>query len=58
MDYFKMGVDEIIYFLTAGNSPLGLRLPLESLIVKPPVEIEKMILKLTFLLLPTIWRLF
>ena len=28
-------------FLTAGNSPLGLRLPLESLIVKPPVEIEK-----------------
>ena len=28
-------------FLSAGNSPLGLRLPLESLIVKPPVEIEK-----------------
>lgn len=28
-------------FLGAGNSPLGLRLPLESLIVKPHVEIEK-----------------
>ena len=28
-------------FLSAGNSPLGLRLPLESLIVKPTVEIEK-----------------
>ena len=28
-------------FLSAGNSPLGLRLPLESLIVKPAVEIEK-----------------
>jgi len=28
-------------FLSAGNSPLGLRLPLESLIVKPHVEIEK-----------------
>ena len=28
-------------FLGAGNSPLGLRLPLESLIVKPAVELEK-----------------
>ncbi len=28
-------------FLGAGNSPLGLRLPLESLIVKPHIEIEK-----------------
>lgn len=28
-------------FLSAGNSPLGLRLPLESLIVKPHIEIEK-----------------
>jgi uncharacterized protein (DUF2126 family)/transglutaminase-like putative cysteine protease len=28
-------------FLGAGNSPLGLRLPLESLIVKPPVELEE-----------------
>ena len=28
-------------FLGAGNSPLGLRLPLESLIVKPQVELEQ-----------------
>ena len=28
-------------FLSAGNSPLGLRLPLESLIIKPHIEIEK-----------------
>ena len=28
-------------FLGAGNSPLGLRLPLESLIVKPAVELEE-----------------
>lgn len=28
-------------FLSAGNSPLGLRLPLESLIVKPAIELEK-----------------
>ena len=28
-------------FLTAGNSPLGLRLPLESLMAKPHIEIEK-----------------
>lgn len=28
-------------FLSAGNSPLGLRLPLESLVVKPHIEIEK-----------------
>ncbi|QKF83478.1 DUF2126 domain-containing protein [Halarcobacter ebronensis] len=28
-------------FLGAGNSPLGLRLPLESLIVKPQIELEK-----------------
>lgn len=28
-------------FLGAGNSPIGLRLPLESLIVKPQVELEQ-----------------
>ena len=28
-------------FLGAGNSPLGLRLPLESLIIKPAVELEE-----------------
>lgn len=28
-------------FLSAGNSPIGLRLPLESLIIKPHIEIEK-----------------
>ncbi len=28
-------------FLSAGNSPLGLRLPLSSLVVKPHIEIEK-----------------
>ena len=45
-------------FLTAGNSPpLGLRLPLESLIVKPPVEIER-VLKLTFCICSTTWRLY